>query len=108
MGEVMSGPDLGDRYGHDYSAGYQSCEGYGVCCNCGALESSNRSVRECPNPLGSDDPAAYIKALEAIADRVRVSHRGCSANDLGICWTCPALADIDAAMAGEGEGDGGA
>jgi len=36
-----------NRHGHDYSEGYRSPDGYAVCCQCGARENTDRSVKPC-------------------------------------------------------------
>ena len=51
MGEAQAGPPQVDPHGHDYSAHYRSPEGYGVCCNCGARENTDRSARPCVRAL---------------------------------------------------------
>ncbi len=44
---TASAPPQPNLFGHDYSAGYRSREGYAVCCQCGARENTDRAAKDC-------------------------------------------------------------
>ena len=59
-----------NNFGHDYSKHYRSLEGYGVCCNCGARENTDKSARKCARlvfPLTED----WEVSRRMIEDRAR-------------------------------------
>ena len=73
MSESESAPSE-NNFGHDYSYGFRSAEGYAVCGDCGARENTDKAARKCARlvfPLTED----WEIARRMIEDRARAALR---------------------------------
>ena len=66
MSDVMQGPEIPNRHGHDFKAGFRTSEGYAVCCLCGTAGNSDAAAMLCQSKR--------LAAAEAEVERFKNEH----------------------------------